>query len=224
MDFESNSGDIRFIDELESKENCDSESFLVHDNIQIGSEEWTLSDDSREYINLFEWKLRSLADFSYRFAFAVFLSAQMFDFLFNPVWMHGYIWALNLKLDVDLSDKSAGVILDHQLSVVTYSERLFHAIISTIAVIVVLRLCGYHKENKSVWQLLKLSLACGTASGVARCVQMKHRLYPAIHESFYIYLHFFVIGYCMSCRFFERYPKMSAEKKSVPGDLIKKNN
>ena len=28
----------------------------------------------------------------YRAAVATFLSYQLFDFLFSPIWMHGYLW------------------------------------------------------------------------------------------------------------------------------------
>ncbi|KAJ1345536.1 hypothetical protein KIN20_000092 [Parelaphostrongylus tenuis] len=38
--------------------------------------------------------------------------------------MHGYIWSLNLPIDVDMSEKSAGAIVYHQLEQVGYRERL----------------------------------------------------------------------------------------------------
>jgi hypothetical protein len=47
--------------------------------------------------------------------------------------------SLNNQIDVDLSDKSAGYILDHQLGMVGYMERLVHAVLSTVAVVAVLR-------------------------------------------------------------------------------------
>uniref|UniRef100_A0A915DLV5 Transmembrane protein n=1 Tax=Ditylenchus dipsaci TaxID=166011 RepID=A0A915DLV5_9BILA len=140
--------------------------------------------------------------------------------------MHGYIWSLNLNLDVDLSDKSAGFILDHQLAMVGYAERLLHAILSSCAVLLILWLAGYGQGNKTVWNLLSLSMAFGAASGLARCAQMKHRLYPAIHECFYVYLHFFVVGFCMTWRCFERFPKPnpSSKNKTPTSKDVKKDN
>lgn len=48
--------------------------------------------DDGEYIPQWEFNVRQQLRFLYRFAVAVFLSAHLFDFLFNPIWMHGYIW------------------------------------------------------------------------------------------------------------------------------------
>lgn len=54
--------------------------------------EHELISDSPEIISLNEFRLRKFAEFVYRFLFSVFLSAHLFDFFFNPIWMHGYIW------------------------------------------------------------------------------------------------------------------------------------
>ncbi|KIH44587.1 hypothetical protein ANCDUO_25387 [Ancylostoma duodenale] len=62
-----------------------------------------------------ERRLRKLLALSYRLSVSVFLTAHLFDFLFSSVWMHGYIWSLNLPIDLDMSDKSAGAIVYHQL-------------------------------------------------------------------------------------------------------------
>lgn len=35
---------------------------------------------------------RRVLEFSYRFAMAVFISCHLFEFLFSPIWMHGYLW------------------------------------------------------------------------------------------------------------------------------------
>jgi hypothetical protein len=86
-----------------------------------------------------ERSIRRGLEFSYRFVLAVFLSCQLFDFLFSPIWMHGYLWSLNLPIEMDMSDKSAGFILDHQLEQVGYLERLLHSILGVCGVVVVLR-------------------------------------------------------------------------------------
>jgi hypothetical protein len=105
-----------------------------------------LSDD--------ENRLRHFLEFVYRFSLAVFLSCQLVDFLFNPIWMHGYLWfvlflyliailfvfrCLNLPIEMDMSDKSAGIILDHQLEQIGYIERLIHSTLGVCAVILILR-------------------------------------------------------------------------------------
>lgn len=46
--------------------------------------------------------------------------------------------SLNQHIDIDLSDKTSGVILDRQLGVVGLKGRLFHAVLSSCAVIVIL--------------------------------------------------------------------------------------
>ncbi|VDO08734.1 unnamed protein product [Brugia timori] len=90
--------------------------------------------------------IRRRINFSFRLLIASFSSCQIFDFLFSPVWIHGYIWyniplmkfesfrSLNQKVDLELSTKSAGDIFKHQLSVCSYSERLIY---STVLVFII---------------------------------------------------------------------------------------
>ncbi|VDN41231.1 unnamed protein product [Gongylonema pulchrum] len=66
--------------------------------------------------------IRQRVDFFLRLSFASFFSCQTFDFLFSPIWMHG---SLNQKAELELSTKSAGAIVEHQLTVCGYSERDF---------------------------------------------------------------------------------------------------
>lgn len=46
---------------------------------------------------------------------------------------------LNQPIEMDMSDKSAGIILDHQLKQVGYTERLVHSTISVFSIVVILR-------------------------------------------------------------------------------------
>lgn len=39
-----------------------------------------------------ERRLRGFLGLAYRFMAAIFTASHIFDFLFNSVWMHGYIW------------------------------------------------------------------------------------------------------------------------------------
>jgi hypothetical protein len=52
----------------------------------------TLHDNDVEEISDTEEKVRKWLEFLYRFAMAVFISCHLFDFLFSPIWMHGYLW------------------------------------------------------------------------------------------------------------------------------------
>jgi len=187
--------------------------------ICVDQQVWILSPDGREFITCRELRIRRVLEAIYRFCLSVFCSAHLFDFLFSPIWMHGYIWSLNNPLGVDLNEKSAGEILDMQLRSVGYGERLFHAVFSTLSVVIILRLVGFHKTNRTVWQLLRLSMACGAVSGISRTIQMKHRLYSAIHESFFVYLQFFIVGYCMTGRILERFNKEPDAHAVQDGDV-----
>uniref|UniRef100_A0A914D7W8 Transmembrane protein n=1 Tax=Acrobeloides nanus TaxID=290746 RepID=A0A914D7W8_9BILA len=121
--------------------------------------------------------------------------------------MHGYLWSLNQPIDIDLSDKAAGVIVEHQLGKCGFGERFFVAVLSVFAVILVLRIAKYGQKNHSVWHLFVLSLFIGTVSGTFRCMQQTQRLFSVFHEAFFIYFHFFVVGLCMTLRPNERLPK-----------------
>ncbi|KAI6197054.1 hypothetical protein M3Y94_01179600 [Aphelenchoides besseyi] len=173
--------------------NSNSE-LLENRNVQTDNEE----------LSGFERRLRHCLEFAYRFVLSIFVSCQLFDFLFSPIWMHGYLWCLNQPINLDMSDKTAGVILDHQLLRVGYLERLLHSVLGVCGVIIVMKLYGFSTRQRTVWELLKLSMIFGTFAGISRCVQLQHRLYSAFHEIFYIYLNFFLIGICMSLRVTER--------------------
>uniref|UniRef100_A0A0N5A413 Cytochrome b561 domain-containing protein n=1 Tax=Parastrongyloides trichosuri TaxID=131310 RepID=A0A0N5A413_PARTI len=115
--------------------------------------------------------------------------------------MHGYIWALNQYIDMDLSEKSTIVIVEHHLNVVGIYERILHSILITIGVIIMSLLCKYHQKSQSIWHFLKLTIAVGGLCGISRCFQMKQRLYPTLHESFFSYLVFFISGACILIQF-----------------------
>ncbi|KAE9548488.1 hypothetical protein FO519_008304 [Halicephalobus sp. NKZ332] len=118
--------------------------------------------------------------------------------------MHGYLWSLNQPSDVDLADKSAGFIVDRQLAKVSNFERVLHSILAVFGVCLVLNISGYKEKERSVWHLFFLALASGFAGGLVRCQQLNHRLYSVLHESFFGYFHFFIVGLIMTFRPFER--------------------
>ncbi|KJH42203.1 hypothetical protein DICVIV_11810 [Dictyocaulus viviparus] len=74
-----------------------------------------LEPEDPSSLSVFELRFRRVLSVGYRVAVAVFVTSHLFDFLFSSVWMHGYIWSLNLPIDLDMSDKSAGAIVYHQL-------------------------------------------------------------------------------------------------------------
>uniref|UniRef100_A0A0N5BYQ2 Cytochrome b561 domain-containing protein n=1 Tax=Strongyloides papillosus TaxID=174720 RepID=A0A0N5BYQ2_STREA len=115
--------------------------------------------------------------------------------------MHGYIWALNQYIDIDLSDKSTIIIVEHHLNVVGIYERILHSILITVGMIIMALLCKYHKKTQNIWHFLKLTVSVGGLCGISRCFQMKQRLYPTLHEGFFTYLVFFVSGACILIQF-----------------------
>ncbi|TMS35691.1 hypothetical protein L596_003036 [Steinernema carpocapsae] len=153
---------------------------------------------TEEELSESEKTIRRCLEKCFRLAIAVFVSLQMFDFLFNSVWMHGYIWSLNQKVEMDMSERSAGAIVDHQLGKVGNKERFFAAVVSALSVWSLLAVLGYGKRDHSVWELLKHSVMVGIMAGCVRCMQMQQRLYPAIHEGFYTYLLTFSVGLTFS--------------------------
>ncbi|KAK6103928.1 putative integral membrane protein [Brugia pahangi] len=165
--------------------------------------------------------IRRRINFSFRLLIASFTSCQIFDFLFSPVWIHGYIWSLNQKVDLELSTKSAGDIFKHQLSVCSYSERLIYSTVLVFIIWIFFLISGFWNENRTIWQLLRLSIIIGVLTAISRCLQMKQRLYSAIHEGFYAYFLIFFTGLILTLQLSERIIDSSAEVKST--SIIKSN-
>uniref|UniRef100_A0A1I7ZFJ4 Transmembrane protein n=1 Tax=Steinernema glaseri TaxID=37863 RepID=A0A1I7ZFJ4_9BILA len=109
--------------------------------------------------------------------------------------------SLNQKVEMDMSERSAGAIVDHQLSKVGNVERLVISAVAALAVCLLLLVLGYARREHTVWELFKHSIIIGTMAGCARCMQMQQRLYPAIHEGFYTYLLTFFVGLTFSIQF-----------------------
>ncbi|VDL80628.1 unnamed protein product [Nippostrongylus brasiliensis] len=142
-------------------------------------------------------RIRRLLSIGYRFAVAVFVTCHLFDFLFSSIWMHGYIWSLNLPIDLDMSDKSAGAIVYHQLEqyLKLYSN---------------LGLSGFASGTpQTVWRLFRLSVLVGLLTGFIRPMQLKQRLFSSLHEGFYCFFLTFAIGVVLTVRPMERLPKQS---------------
>ncbi|CAD5230393.1 unnamed protein product [Bursaphelenchus okinawaensis] len=173
-----------------------------------------------EEVNESEQKLRKWLVFGYRYAWAVFLSWQMFDFLFSPIWMHGYLWSLNLPIDNDFSDKSAGYIIDHQLRRVGRKERLFDSFLVVSFTILILKLIGYAERNFTVWELLRISMILGAFASLARCTQTKQRLFTVLHDVFFIYFNIFTTGLIMTMHLPEKEQKEEQEGKELEDELF----
>ncbi|CAD6192474.1 unnamed protein product [Caenorhabditis auriculariae] len=173
---------------------------------------WTLLEPEDEAtLTVAEQRLRRQLSLLFRFAVAVFCCWHLFDFLFSSIWMHGYIWSLNLPIDLDMSDKSAGAIVYHQLHQVGPVERVVHAILCVLGVAFVLLCVGFGKsEGQTTWKLLRVSIVVGFVTGLLRPVQMKQRFFSCLHEGFYCYFMFFVIGLILTFRFGEKFPKKEA--------------
>ncbi|WKX93663.1 hypothetical protein Q1695_011151 [Nippostrongylus brasiliensis] len=155
-------------------------------------------------------RIRRLLSIGYRFAVAVFVTCHLFDFLFSSIWMHGYIWSLNLPIDLDMSDKSAGAIVYHQLEQVGHVERLCLMSAKVVAITMLLILSGFASGTpQTVWRLFRLSVLVGLLTGFIRPMQLKQRLFSSLHEGFYCFFLTFAIGLVLTVRPMERLPKQS---------------
>uniref|UniRef100_A0A914I852 Transmembrane protein n=1 Tax=Globodera rostochiensis TaxID=31243 RepID=A0A914I852_GLORO len=157
-----------------------------------------------DWIGARELSFRRALCFAFRLCVATFLSAQLWDFLFSPIWMHGYLWALNQHAVSEQgsmgADKSAISILDQQLAQVGLWERTLHGGLSSLAVWLLLSYANFSHQKKSVWALLRLAFCLGMVSGLARAVQMRQRLLPCVHECFYGVVEVFLVGLCLTLR------------------------
>ncbi|EFO26929.1 hypothetical protein LOAG_01554 [Loa loa] len=176
-----------------------------------------------EEVSPIEAIIRNRINFCFRFLVALFFNYQTFDFMFSPVWIHGYIWSLNQKVDLELSTKSAGDIFQHQLSICGYSERIIYSTLLVFIIWIFLLISGF-RNNRTVWRLLRLSIMIGVLTAILRCLQMKQRLYSAIHEGFYAYFLIFSTGLILTLQVNERITVSSMELKSDEVPLIIKPN
>ncbi|KAM3718544.1 Uncharacterized protein ACO02O_10503 [Dirofilaria immitis] len=133
--------------------------------------------------------------------------------MFSPIWIHGYIWSLNQKIDLELSTKSAGDILQHQLSICGYLERIIYSAFLVFLIWIFLFISGFRNRNRTIWQLLYLSILIGLLTANLRYLQMQQRLYSAIHEGFYAYLLFFFTGLILTLQINERINISNVEMK-----------
>ncbi|KAL6734207.1 hypothetical protein Aduo_004771 [Ancylostoma duodenale] len=170
-----------------------------------------------------EWRLRKLLALAYRLSVSVFLTAHLFDFLFSSVWMHGYIWSLNLPIDLDMSDKSAGAIVYHQLEQVSNKERIVLMAAKVLAITLLLVFSGFASgKPQNVWKLFRLSACVGVLGAFVRALQLKQRLFSSLHEGFYCYFITFAIGLVLTLKPLERLP--TPQQNSVAEKINEKPN
>ncbi|CCD65273.1 uncharacterized protein CELE_T14B4.5 [Caenorhabditis elegans] len=177
----------------------------------------------------FEQKVRHLLSLTFRFILAVFTASHLFDFMFSSIWMHGYVWTLNLPIDLDMTDKPAGALVKHQLDNMGHLERTIQSVLIVLAVVMVLLAQGFtQKPGKTTWQLFNTSAVVGLICGFIRPVQMQQRLFSSLHEGFYCYFMFFIISFILTVRFDEKLPKKNAlvenPSKEEEAEVEKKNN
>ncbi|KAK5986585.1 hypothetical protein GCK32_009457 [Trichostrongylus colubriformis] len=166
-----------------------------------------LEPEDESTLSISERRIRRLLSIGYRLVVAIFVTAHLFDFLFSSVWMHGYIWSLNLPIDLDMSDKSAGAIVYHQLEQVGPIERLVLMTAKVLAIGLVMMCCGFASgKPQTVWKLFRMSICIGLLGGLLRPMQLKQRLFSSLHEGFYCFFITFCIGAILSVRPLERLP------------------
>ncbi|GMR39668.1 hypothetical protein PMAYCL1PPCAC_09863 [Pristionchus mayeri] len=161
---------------------------------------FVLPEEDENELSGFERGVRKTIDRAYRFGIASFFAYHTFDFLFNPIWMHGYVWSLNLPIDLDMADKSAGLIVAHQLKQVSYTERAIHSLMLTVFLMFMLWRCGFTMNSQRISTLMSFGVATGIIVIFARGLQMKQRLFSALHEGCYTIVMVFVVGLCLCIR------------------------
>ncbi|XGW10457.1 hypothetical protein V3C99_012166 [Haemonchus contortus] len=167
-----------------------------------------LEPEDETSLSPMERRVRRILSICYRLALAIFITAHIFDFLFSSVWMHGYIWSLNLPIDLDMSDKSAGAIVYHQLEQVGQIERLILMTGKVQAIALVMMFCGFASgKPQTIWNLFRLSMCIGGLGGLLRPMQLKQRMFSSLHEGFYCFVITFSIGAILAVRSMERLPR-----------------
>ncbi|GMT15562.1 hypothetical protein PFISCL1PPCAC_6859 [Pristionchus fissidentatus] len=189
---------------------------------------FVLPEENEEELSGFERGVRTTIDRVYRFVLASFFAYHTFQFMFSPIWMHGYVWSLNLPIDLDMADKSAGLIVDHQLKQVCYLERRVHALLLTISLMIMLWRCGFASCSQRVTTLLSLGFVSSIIVAFVRATQMKQRLFSALHEACYMFVMIFVVGLCLCIRLpsdsIHRFPVEAKIEKSEKEEETKKND
>ncbi|CAJ0963345.1 unnamed protein product, partial [Mesorhabditis belari] len=160
--------------------------------------------------------LRKIFGAFYRFIWAVFVSWQVNDFLYSPLWMHGYVWCLNLPVDTNMAEISAGPLVLQQLRACPELERIGHDALKVIAVAMLLFCTGFYTRVQTVRRLWKLSCAVGFVLFLVRSLQMEHRLFPSLHEAFCSQTAIFLIGLILTIHTKNHVkPKTSAESAAI---------
>ncbi|CAI2346356.1 unnamed protein product [Caenorhabditis sp. 36 PRJEB53466] len=169
---------------------------------------WILEPEDESALSPFELKMRHLLSLTFRFVLAVFTVSHLFDFMFSSIWMHGYVWTLNLPIDLDMTDKPAGALVRHQLDNMGHFERTLQSVLIVLAVVMLLLAQGYtRKAGRTVWDLFRTSAVVGLICGLVRPVQLQQRFFSSLHEGFYCYFLFFVTSFILTIRFDETIEK-----------------
>uniref|UniRef100_A0A1I8BEI5 Uncharacterized protein n=1 Tax=Meloidogyne hapla TaxID=6305 RepID=A0A1I8BEI5_MELHA len=156
-----------------------------------------------EWISQSEANIRQIIIFIFRFALGIFCSAHLWDFMFNPIWMHGYLWSLNQPYAMDgdsLAEKSALDILEYQNKFYSLWHQLLYSFLSTLGTLLILRFTGFLNVDRTVWRLILISIFCGFITALIRSFLQKQRLFPCIHESFFVFLIIFFNGICLAIK------------------------
>uniref|UniRef100_A0A0N5AXP1 Transmembrane protein n=1 Tax=Syphacia muris TaxID=451379 RepID=A0A0N5AXP1_9BILA len=140
-----------------------------------------------EQISNSEKKVRKVVNFLFRFSAASFFSYHCFEFLFSPLWMHGFVWSLNQEDDENMGQKGPGFLVAMQNAECSILEKFIFSMFVVLMDCVLFWMTGFRRKPQSVYQLLRLSVLFGFVCGIIRCLQVKQRLYSALHEGFYAY-------------------------------------
>ncbi|MFH4983889.1 hypothetical protein AB6A40_010598 [Gnathostoma spinigerum] len=91
-----------------------------------------------ENVSRMENIYRRILSSLFRLLLSTFTSYILFEFLFSSVWMHGYVWSINQKIDFDFTRASAGDIIEHQMMACSFGQRVCIAFGITLTTLLLL--------------------------------------------------------------------------------------
>jgi len=133
---------------------------------------------------------RHYVDLCIRHAFATVFGLALMDFMYSSLWLHGYVYALNMNYTA-VGHHNDSHLPDFQFTIFPAGTRALAAAAIVLAVHAFLRCHMNALEPLSIWQLWKRSWAIGVLCAAMRCLQHRHRVLPIVHDAFFAYLAFF---------------------------------
>ena len=106
--------------------------------------------------------------------------------MFNTVWLHGYVYAINVQYSSVTRGNDANMA-EMQRQLYPLMHRCMASVVVTASVHVLCVLMTAH-HRMSMWNIWRLGVLTAIASACARLLLSPHRVMPLFHDAFYVYL------------------------------------